>query len=286
MVVRRREALFAELTLTEADGSTGTRTLGPDDPSCAQLREDLLLTLAIAIDPLRALAQAPSGAPEDHRVEPGAEESSLAPAATAETPAAPASPRTSPAPGAPMADALVVDGPPPTRDADSEDGPRVELSLAALGAVADAPQVAAGLRASVGVVVDDVAAHVAVRGTFPAAVRLPAQLAPGRVSTFLTVVDLLACGRVGPVELCGVGSVGGSWAAATRLPEARTETALYIAAGARVAATWMWSEHLGIRPALELRAPLRSADVFVGHERVWEMPPVSGLLTLELVWAS
>ena len=236
----------------------GRRELFSDSLSCSDLAASLALSVALLLDPDRALGIAPA--------EP-------APAPEPATPAAPASPQLVDRHEDPFAPAPDV----PSRGQEGPTDPRPEWSIGVLGAgsVGSEPSpVPAG-----GAFVE--ARWNAFRLGLDARADLPSTTPESEgvgVRVWLAQGSLVPCYARGLVAACGVASAGAiSGEAQGAAARAHRATSLYGALGGRFEATLPVDlGPIALRLYGELVVPLSQPTFTVSDARVWTLPPLAG----------
>jgi hypothetical protein len=100
-------------------------------------------------------------------------------------------------------------------------------------------------------------------------------LSGDEVRTSRFVGALVPCGHVGYFGGCLLAEVGPSWGTVTGTGiQEGTQSALYLAIGGRLLAEIAIAPHLALRPAVDLRVPLRRPALDVAGVTRWEVPAV------------
>lgn len=97
----------------------------------------------------------------------------------------------------------------------------------------------------------------------------------------LTTASLHGCYRIaGPLRGCGILAGGSFFARAERLPEARSLSSLYLAAGPRLDFEASFAKRWAVVATLDVLASLTRTRLTVGDAEAWVTPPVGGRLFL------
>lgn len=104
-------------------------------------------------------------------------------------------------------------------------------------------------------------------------------LEQGKLVTSLTVATLDLCGRLEPVFGCGTVSAGRLRLAGEEVLDARAVGRTYTAVGAGSGVDLWPGENLGLRLQGRLYATVNPTRTFVGDERVWTTPVLSGTIS-------
>jgi hypothetical protein len=245
-VWRENRRYRARLQLVDEQGlAHGTRTLASEQSSCAELFDAAALAISIAMDALPKEEPAPTPEPEP------------APAPTPEAAPAPVPP---PAPTPEPAPA-----PPPALG--------IDLGLDALGIVGVEPGPALGGAAFVGLRGRVLSASLEAGADAPSSTT--SRVGPGRVHAWALRAALVPCVRFGDASLCAVGVLGELYARSTGITDPRSDSALLVAAGARVGFDWPLSERFSLRTHLDATMDLRRARLQIGGGDAWTAPLIA-----------
>ncbi len=119
-------------------------------------------------------------------------------------------------------------------------------------------------------------------------VELPAVmgLSPGSISTQTVVGNLTVCLAVSVIRACALGEAGALRVTSTGLTPAAQQTAVLADLGVRLGLHLQLSEHLALRPFLDVAASLARTAVLADGRAVWVTSPVIGTLGTALVITS
>jgi hypothetical protein len=232
------------------------RDLAGQSDQCAALGEALATTLAIALDPVHALATpapAPSPAPPPPLAPPP-----LSPAPTA------------PLPPAPMAT------PPPAP---------LHVGLygfaGGLASLGNAPAVTLGGDLGVGLRLRAFSLELSGRAeTTPGD---PRASSGDRLAVTILSGSLQPCLTLGPASGCVTGRLGALQGYAPDVTHPSLGSSLYAAVGVRVAYTFPLTSALALRPSLEAAIPLVRTQLEIDGTPIWTSLPLSGSANLALV---
>ncbi len=261
-VTSRDTSLGATIEVVADDHrSLGTRELATDGASCEELVRALTLSLSIAIDPDRALAQAPPPAavPEQASTESSAPLSpSDDPAVASEAPAATTST--------------------PNTDQPASQPPRPAAfvgSVAALSFFGVAPSPAYGLQ----LMIHRRWGPFSVGGGGRLARSAWSDVDDGaRLHTTVGVGELQACWQARVVYGCAVGLLGASWVRADEVDMPRTDVGAFGAIGIGVGAEVTLSRSLSLVAAGDVLAVSSPVEAEVDGAAVWRAPPMVATL--------
>lgn len=227
----------------------GQRVLDAPARDCGELVKSLALAISVAIDDLEDAAPEPSVAPAQQPAQAEVAPEPLPPRAEP----SPEPDRVSPAPANPSA-------------------PRLFTTAGLLASVQSAPAPTLGATLGVGVRLPRWSTALEGRADLPASDTLTGG---GRVSTHLLVGSIVPCVRVQPFSFCAVGSLGAFFAQADDVAIANDGSALYLAAGARVAVDIPIADWASAYIALDVAATLRRHRLQLDGTNVYELPPTS-----------
>ncbi len=243
---RAGDTLTAQVVRSNAGGETGRRELTSPTTDCSELFRALELAVAIAVDPRAGLIR-PTAKPTQPSV--------VAPV--------------------PVPVAVTAEATPPTPTF-------FHLGMGPTGSLGTGPTPTFGF----GLVAGFRRGHfeLGVGGR----VELPSVLAlsPGSISTQAVVGNLSACLAVSILRACALGEVGALRVTSAGLTPPAQQTAVLADLGVRIAVHLQLSQHLALRPFLDLAASLARTAVFADGKAVWTTYPVFGTLGLALLLTS
>lgn len=262
-ITRREGAFVATVDLVDEKGvSHGARELRTER-GCDDLLGAMALAIAIAIDPQSLSRVGPP--PAD---------------------SAPATPDTSvastPAAAPPMA--AHSDSPPQQPVLARQPSPASQLGVeASAGFVASggvAPNAAAGL--SLGVGIGSPLVSFSVEGLIdaPSTSQGPGG---GTLTTWLVLADAAPCVRFGSFLACALAQVGSLQASGDGVPNARSSSIAWWAAGGRLGTFFRLNDALSLRLRTDVVANLDRATLQLNGVGVWQFPAVAASLGLDLV---
>ncbi len=251
--VRRVGSRFvAHVKLIDADSKErGDRELQSKSDDCGDLTSTLALTISIALDPLSLTRPPPDP-----------------PAPPPDPPAPPADPPPAPPPSQPPAPPRDQPPPPPrpTTHSGFEAGLALHMSIGAAPAVAFGPDIFGAFRYG--------AFQAELTGRFDAqASRSTSE--GGVVATSLLEVGVAPCFRLSILALCAHGTLGSLVAETREVTRPGSDAVLYLAVGARVAASIPVFKNLTIRPFAELAVPLLPYEFRLNGRSIYALAPVS-----------
>lgn len=249
--------LVAQIVVSEGGEPTGQRELRHTGRRCAELTEDLLLTLTLILDTPPARPSPPEPAPAVMH-----EQAVVAPPVDPEPRAAPESEREA-EPEAPREDPTSI---------------RVDL-LGGVGFGA-LPNVAWVVEANVGVSLG--AWVVAIGARYTGSPEEP--FAPGGVRAALARARVFGGYAFRGLELGVVLAAGALVASGHGFTENARVARASLGVGPRLSWTWRASPSFGLRLFGELMFALVSTDVRVDTDRVWAAGPLAGALGAGVVW--
>jgi hypothetical protein len=254
------DGLEARIGLIGADGVTrGQRDLISKSRECRDLSTVLVLTAAMALDPLAARAsEGPTGPMPSSVVLAG----NPAPASEAEAVASTAPPARGPTPSG------------------------VEASLAFVGEAGALSGPSIGLTLGVGYEWSFLSLSLEAQGFLPVHEQLISEtpgVASGSVSSSQITGTLVPCLTRWHLGICGLVSGGVTRVTASGIVPPGTRALPYFALGARVYGglpLWDWLE---TRVLLDVQAPLTQTSIVLDTTTTWTAAPVSGEAALALV---
>ena len=247
-IVKRGSTFVARIELDDATGARGTRELGA--ATCAELVPAIVLAIGLAIDPL--LLVRPHATP-----------------ATAPAPAPASAPDpTSPLVHPTIATAVTAPPRPPARLT-------VLLGAGALVAFDAEPATTAGFFVDLGLARGWWQLLLEWRGDLPATGPV---VAGGRVRESLVGALLAPCFKHRWAAVCGLVGIGSEVATGLGYTEARSVTAVWAAAGGRLAVEIPLAAKWRISLRADLLAPLTRMELVVGPDVVWRTHPVTSAL--------
>jgi hypothetical protein len=260
IVSKQGDGLEARIGLIGADGVTrGQRDLVSKSRECRDLSTVLVLTAAMALDPLAARAsEGPTGPMPSSVVLAG----NPAPASEVEGIAS----------HAPAAQAATASG--------------FEASLAVVGEVGSLSAPSVGLTLGVGYAWSLFSLSLEAQGFLPVHEQLISEtpgVASGSVSSSQITGTLVPCLSRWHLGICGLVSGGVTRVTASGIVPAGTHALPYFALGARVYGglpLWDWLE---ARVLLDVQAPLTQTSIVLDTTTTWTAAPVSGGAALALV---
>ncbi len=257
--VRRVGPRFvAHVKLIDADNQErGDRELQSKSDDCGDLTSTLALTISIALDPLSLTRPPPDPAPP---ADPPPSTPDLPPASP--PPASPA-----PEPPAPPRERVRTAPPPPAGPRTSfEAGLALHVAIGSAPAVAFGPDLFGAFRYG--------AFQAEITGRFDArSARSTAE--GGVVSTSLLTVGVAPCFRLSILALCAHGTIGSLVAETREVTSPGSDSVLYLAVGARVAASIPVFKNLTLRPFAELAVPLLPYEFRLNGRSVYALSPAS-----------
>lgn len=260
---RLPDGMAADLTVVDAGAERGARRLVSAPGECPALHRAIGLMLALALDPLRLAEPLP--------------------AAVVEAPIAAAPPADEPPIDASPIDASPIDASP--TDASPTEAPTTpgvalsgRLGLGATWGITPDLGVGGALGARIGG--SRFAVGVAARGVLPSATAF----AGGEVQAALLGLSLDGCAALGPVELCALAIGGWQPAGGDGFVDEADLDALYLAGGLALAAPIALDTRWGLRPVLEVLAPITETRLRIGDAEAWRTPAVNGAAGIELTW--
>lgn len=243
----------------EAGQRIGARDLQvAGDDGCAELSESIVLSVAIAIDPLARDPTVPSERPAP--AAPSPEASSSASRGRASTGLRPE---------------RVSSRGPERSEPHLSDPVRARLGLGVEGVAATAPSVTGGLALSGGFEWRAFAMDVSVRAELP----VTTEHERGSFETFLFSAALLPCAHVEFVSLCGVFRAGALRAAGRNVTDQVDVTTPWIGLGARTGVEVSIDPRVRLTFAVELTGTVAQTNVIIGSTRVWTTEPIAGALS-------
>jgi hypothetical protein len=250
-----RAGVRGRVEMRATDGRhLGAREL--EAPSCAELAGALVLAIAVAIDPLRAVAPPPKPAA-----------ATTATTAQAPTPSLPPPPLAAATP-APRRPGLV-------------DEIRLRVAFGVQGTIDAAPGAQFGFMGRVGFALRRFSLAAEVRGDLPGS----ADVDGGRVSASTMAAFLVPCVSHRVVALCLLGGGGGQEVAGSGYLLSRSSWVPYVAVGARIEIELAMTRIIALLLHVDLMAPITRAELYVGTERpqrVYRSAPVSSSFGLLL----
>jgi hypothetical protein len=258
---------IARVQLLDEHGIThGAHELASNQRDCAEIFDAVALAIAIALD--------------------AASKSNPPPVPSEPAPAPSAPPPTAPPP--------VPESPPPTPQTRSTQeseariqppGPsptprlHVAVGIDALGSLGMVPSAAPGVSAFARGRVESLSLSIEVRGDLPESAARSAKLGGGRVEAWLPAVGLAPCFHAGYVAACAVGMLGSLQASGHDIDPRSSQTAIFVAAGARLGVEWPESAIFALRVHVDGVANLHRAQLMLGQsDQVWPAPPFAGTL--------
>ncbi len=282
VITRTGATLSARVEAREADGRyAGERLISSERNDCVELAAVLELAVAIAIDPVRVRDPAIAAVvPADPEPDPGA---AIAPLPAA----APSS-----AEGRPVTEAVVAPtstpdskppaAPPSSSSSSQRAGGELRVGLGAFGALGAAPGPAVGGGARAQFRRGWLGMGIEGRADLPASTAADAGAGGGggAVRSSLVLGSLLPCAYAGPVGSCLVLAVGALRGQGRDLPDARTATTPFAAAGGRIGIDISLGRSWWFAAALDVLVPMTPTALRVGGSEVWRTPATSGALGL------
>ncbi len=247
--------LAARFELVDEHARTeGARTLEAANGDCVALVDTLALTISIALDP-HALARTttahePSADPPAAPPEPSAPE--IAPLAT---------PVAAPQPEA--RDAVPAPAPRPIP------GPHVEASVDTRAAVGVEPSLAAGIYVGGALAWKHLTLGLAGGTYLPGGTRDGSGI---EVRGWLAAGEVVPCARLLPVHLCIVGTLGRFEGSSVGAPAGRTDTGVFVAAGARGAVDLVQGDRVDLSLTADLLGNISPVGLHVGSAEAWRAP--------------
>ena len=236
----------------------GAREL--EAPSCGELLGALVLAIAVAIDPLRAVAPPPL------------------PATPPATATATATARDAAADAEPLPALVVAPPPEPPRLVDEL---RLRVAFGVQGTFDAAPGPAFGFTGRVGVAIRRWSVAVELRGDLPGSDSADG----GRVSASTMAAFVVPCVAHRIVDFCALVGAGGQEVSGSGYLLPRSSWVPYAAAGGRIEITFAVSHAMAMLVHVDVLAPMTRAELYVGTERperVYRSSPVSSSIGLLL----
>ncbi|MCC7537745.1 MAG: hypothetical protein IT379_16095 [Deltaproteobacteria bacterium] len=257
--------LRAQIEVHDAPSSRrGRRSLASTDSTCRELVESVALAIALAIDPRATTASRPSAVtpapPPTSPVEPVRS----APAPVVSTPARPRGTRDSASRSARR----------PNADGDATPL-AVHVGAGGLVALGTEPDVTVGALVLVGLVGARLSAWL--EGRTDLASSRVARDGSG-VEASLTAASLFGCYRLGPVELCGLGSLGVLSGRGRGIAVPRDDTSLHAALGTRAMVSVRVVGPLELRAFADLAFPLTPTTLRIDTQERWSTPVLAGAI--------
>jgi hypothetical protein len=237
--------------VSEAGLAHGTRTLSSSQTSCAELFDAAALAISIAMDSLPKDEPAPTAPP--------AEQPPPAPAPEPAPPPAPSPPPPAPTPAEAPA-------PPPVRLG-------LMVGLDAVGVVGAEPGPTVAGAAFVGV--RGPALSLALEGRVDAPASAASAAGPGRVRVWSFQAAIVPCARYRVASFCALGVVSSVRGESADVTNPGRDSAISVAAGARVGLDWPLSETFSLDTHLDATADLRRVHMQLGGADAWTAPPVA-----------
>jgi hypothetical protein len=236
-VSRTKAGLSAEMRLRDATGKEqGKRELESTSRDCGELASALQLAIAIAVDP-----QSFMGGPVT--------------------------------PPIPQAEALPPPPPPPALEATPEPEPsRVHLAAGAglLGLYGSAPQPTGGAALRVSLAGERYSLALDLRADLPTGL----QVGPGNGSVSTMTALLAPCVNFGFAGFCAVGGGGAVRVSSQGLAGSTDQTGPLFVAGARLQASWAFSQRFSLALTVDGLVPLTHTVLTANNAQVWSAPPV------------
>jgi hypothetical protein len=286
-VSRDEGVWWAHLELFEAGELRGQRTLRSDDPGCDALMDALVLTLSIAIDPMRALLGEPAPVPTpaaDDPIEPGDPQGSPSPSRDEDED------EDEPAPSAERVEARTR----PRALVDDYAFLLPEISGGVFGGVGATPGAFLGVSVGAAVRSGPLSFHLEARADPPSTTPLPEG---GAVGGALLSAAFLPCYRLYAgdfvrgnhpawVSGCGVAHGGVLFASSSGLVAPELAVSPWASFGGRVALDASVNPRAAIRLSAEMSVPVTHVRLVdsVSGDVLWSSPWVTGALALHLVW--
>lgn len=274
----------AEIRIRRPETDTpGRRRLSTEDRTCRELVDALVFAVSVAIDPSSAMGdgeEAESTAAPTVRAATALRAKAVAVAESAQLRAArDANEEESDASATESRDREPAEESGSAANSRS-DSARWEIRALAGGglAVGAAPAPAGSFRLGVET------GGSSFRAGFGGRVDLPAgmETSGGAVETSLFVGELVPCGRLAPVSVCGVVQVGGLRLRGVDLRASAARSVAHAALGPRIAAELPIGRRLSVRLLGDLLANLVRTRAEVGGETVWRTPAVAGWVGVSL----
>jgi hypothetical protein len=245
-----RDGVRGRVEMRTRDGRhIGAREL--EGARCGELSQALVLAIAVAIDPMRAVAPAPKP------------------------------PETEPPPKPPSVTVLpplTIAPPPPARLVDEL---RLRVAFGVQGTIDAAPGPTIGFMGRVGFALRRFSISVELRGDLPGS----ASVDGGQVSASTMAAFLVPCVGHRIVDFCVFGGAGAQEVAGSGFVLARSSWVPYAAVGGRVEVRFALGAALALLVRVDLAVPLTRAELYVGTERpvrVFRSPPLSNSFGLAL----
>jgi hypothetical protein len=235
--------------------------------SCAELAGALVLAIAVAIDPLRAVAPPPKPSGTAAAGSVGANGGAATSASAAVT---------KPASDTPPA----VPAPPPHRPG-LVDEIRLRVGFGVQGTIDAAPGPQIGFMGRVGFALRRFSLAVELRGDLPGSGGVDG----GHVSASTMAAFFVPCVSHRVVAFCLLGGGGGQEVAGSGYLLSRSSWVPYAAVGARIEIELALTRIIALDLHVDLMAPITRAELYVGTERpqrVYRSEPVSSSLGLLL----
>jgi hypothetical protein len=249
-----REGVRGRVEMRATDGRRmGARELVA--ARCGELSQTLALAIAVAIDPLRAVAPPPPA--------PKQEEPPPKPVVVVVAPPPP----------------LVVAAPPPRPRLVDE--LRLQVAFGVQATIAAAPGPTIGFMGRVAFALRRWSLAVELRGDLPGS----AAIDGGQVSASTMAAFLVPCLHHRIVGFCVFGGAGGQEVAGSGYLLARSSWVPYAAVGARIEAGLPLNGTLALLVRVDLQVPLTRTELYVGTERpvrVYQSAPLSNSFGLAL----
>ena len=259
-----RERLHANVELIDEQGlSRGSRNLDAPNNSCEELITAAALSISLAIDPERALAQTETPKPAQIRIEP------------AELPPNTQSfePETKDA-AASMEPATVAPERAMTRE--------LTLSLHGTNGALARPTMGAAL----GFRLQRVRWSLALEAhaDLPVSRSLDPRSTDARFTTWLLMGTLAPCLRVAPLRICGLFGLGVLGASSSGVRHQNADQVAYAAVGLRLGTDGRVSRRLSLGLHVDFLTALSSYRAEFGNSVIWEPNRLAGLFGLDAAW--
>lgn len=255
---RDQERLRATVDLLDDQGlSRGSRYLDAPTNSCDELITAAALSISLAIDPERALAQPENPQSTERHIE--SESTSSDASGKHVTPAVTASPH-----------------PPAARTPT-----RRELVLSLHGASRALVEPNLGLDIGLGLRREHWSLSLEGRADLPVSSAVGAD---ARLTTWLFMGVLAPCLRAAPLRFCGLLGYGLLGASSTGVQHPKDDKASYAAFGLRLGTEHRVSRRLRLGVHVDALASLSTYRAELGNSVVWESNRLSGLFGLDVAW--
>lgn len=259
---RTNGRLEGRAEIFDGGASRGARVLTGDLDKCAPLATALATTVAIALDPERALSP-PAAAP------PPAASSDILPSR-----------------GPPPSTVVVVHDverhvdvapsqPPPPRE-------RTPISIAASAAMGMTGAMGPGptIGPELGVALRSGSYSIEALGRVDTTIGSPTSSLGDRLDATVITGGLAPCGHLRDFALCAVAKIGSFQSRAPDVVSPTLATSVFAAAGVRVAYTIPLGAAVGLRAGAELGIPLVRTSLAIDKGDVWTAPPIFVGLTV------